>query len=96
MPPFCSPGFDEIVHLDPWWAFRGIAGVERTYVDAILASNVAGSFNREGSTYTLHDLEFDPGFRNVTGLAAKDPVFRSVTFHKGDVDLLLLRKPPRK
>ncbi len=88
--------FDEVVHFDPWRTFRGIAGVDRAYVEAILASNIAGSFNHEGSTYKLHDLEFDPEFKNVTALVAKDPVFRSVTFHKGDVDLILLRKPPRK
>ncbi len=87
--------FAEVVHFDPWWAFRGIAGVDRTWIDAILASNIAGTFYHEGSMDKVHDLEFDGTLKTLTGLVAKDPVFRSVTLHKGDVDLLLLRKPAR-
>ncbi len=88
--------FEGLVHFDPWWAFRGIGGVDRVWVDAILASNIAGTFNREGTTYKLHDLEFDPDLRTVDAVIAKDPVFRTVAFHRGDLNLLLLRHPTRK
>lgn len=88
--------FEEVVHFDPWWVFRGIAGVDRAWVDAVLGSNIAGTFNHEGTTYKLHDLEFDPSLRTLNGLVAKDPVFRDRTFRKGDLGLLELRKPVRK
>ncbi len=89
-------GFETVVHFDPWWVFRGIAGIERAWVDAVLATNIAGDFNHEGSAYKVHDLVFDPGLRTLDGLVAKDPVFRTVTFARGDLSLLALRKPPRK
>lgn len=88
--------FDEVVHFDPWWAFRGVAGIDRAWVDAILASNIAGTFNHEGSTYKVHDFEFDPGLKVLGAVLAKDPVFRTVPFRKGDLSLLALRRPPRK
>jgi len=88
--------FEAVVHFDPWWAFRGIGGVGREWVDAILASNIAGTFNHEGTTYKLHDLTFDPALKALDAIAAKDPVFRNASFRKGDVELLLLRHPIRK
>lgn len=88
--------FDPVVHFDPWYVFRGVGGVDRAWVDAVLATNIAGDFNHEGSVYKLHDLVFDPGLKVLEGVVAKDPVFRTVTFRKGDLSLLLLRKPLRK
>ncbi len=88
--------FEEVVHFDPWWAFRGVGRVDRAWVNAILASNIAGTFHHEGTDYKIHDLEFDPALASLVALVAKDPVFRTVSFHRGDVDLLLLRQPPRK
>jgi len=87
---------EEVVHFDPWWAFRGIGGIDRAWVDAVLASNIAGTFNHEGSVYKVHDLEFDAGLKILDGVVAKDPVFRPVTFRKGDLSLLGLRKPVGK
>ncbi len=87
--------FGELVHFDPWWVFRGVAGVERAWVNAILAANIAGTFNHEGTTYKLHDLAFDDHLRALEGVIAKDPVFRTASFRKGDLGLLQLRKPPR-
>jgi hypothetical protein len=89
-------GFDELVHFDPWWVFRGVGGVDRAWIDAVLATNIAGTFNHEGSVYKLHDLEFDPALKTLVGIVAKDPVFRTVTFRRGDLALLGLRKPLRK
>lgn len=88
--------FDAVVHFDPWWVFRGSTGVEREWVDAILATNIAGAFNREGTTYKIHDLVFDPHLQALEGLAAQDPLFHKATFRKGDVSLLQLRKPRRE
>ena len=90
-----SARFDELVHFDPWWASRGIAGVDRAWVDAILASNLAGTFNHQGTTYKVHDLEFDAGLRSLEALVAKDLVFRTVSLHRGDVELRALRHPVR-
>ncbi len=88
--------FEAVVHFDPWWAFRGVAGVDRERIDAVLATNIAGTFNHEGATYKLHDLGFDPALKSLDAVIAKDPVFRTVSFRKGDIDLLSLRKPVRK
>jgi hypothetical protein len=85
--------FETVVHFDPWWAFRGIGGVDRDWVKAILASNLAGTFFHEGTTYKVHDLEFNPTLDSAEALVAKDPVFRTVSFHRSDLDLLLLRHP---
>jgi hypothetical protein len=87
--------FDTVVHFDPWWVFRGVTGVEREWIDAILATNIAGTFNHEGTAYKVHDLAFDPHLRSLEGVVAKDPVFHTATFRKGDLGLLQLRKPPR-
>ncbi len=88
--------FDRLVHFDPWWALRGVSGVERDWVKAILASNIAGTFNHEGTTYKLHDLEFTAGLDAVDAVIAKDPVFHTVSFRRSDLDLLLLRHPAGK
>lgn len=87
--------FDELVHFDPWWVFKGVAGVDREHVEAVLASNVAGTFDHEGSSYKLHDFAFDATLRSLVTLEAKDPLFRPKPFHRGDLALLTLRKPPR-
>lgn len=87
---------DAVVHFDPWRVFRGVAGIDRTWIDAVLATNIAGDFNHEGSVYKLHDLGFDPSLRTLDHVVAKDPVFRTVTLAKGDLDLLALRKPAGK
>lgn len=87
--------FDEVVHFDPWWVFKGIAGIDREHVTAVLASNVAGTFEHEGSTYKVHDFAFDETLRSLLTLEAKDPVFRTKAFHRGDLAILALRKPRR-
>ncbi len=87
--------FASVVHFDPWWVFRGVVGVDRERINAILATNVAGTFNHEGTTYKVHDLVFDPHVHSLQSLVAKDPVFVTATFAKGDLDLLQLRKPLR-
>ncbi len=88
--------FERLVHFDPWWAFRGVAGVERDRVKAILASNIAGTFNHEGTAYKLHDLQFTAGLDALDAVIAKDPLFHTVSLHRSDLDLLLLRHPSGK
>ncbi len=88
--------FETVVHFDPWWAFRGVSGLERDWVTAILASNLAGTFFHEGTTYKVHDLEFNPTLDTVDALVAKDPVFKTVSFHRSDLNLMLLRHPVGK
>lgn len=87
--------YGELVHFDPWWVFRGVSGLEREWIDAVLASNIAGTFNHEGTAFKLHDLSFDSHVKSLEGIVAKDPMFRTTTFGKGDLGLLQLRKPPR-
>ncbi len=87
--------FAHVAHFDPWWAFRGVAGVDRERAGVILATNIAGRFNHEGTAYNVHDLVFDARARSLQVLVAKDPVFETVTFAKGDLGLLRLRKPLR-
>ncbi len=88
--------FEQVVHFDPWWTFRGGTGVERDWVKAILASNISGTFNHEGTSYKVHDLVFTPALDAVDAIVAKDPVFRTVSFHRSDLELLLLRHPSGK
>ncbi len=87
--------FADVVHFDPWWAFRGIGGVPREWIDAVLASNLAGSFSHEGTNYKVHDFVFAASFGSLDALVAKDPVFETVSFVHGDLELLPLRPPPR-
>jgi len=87
--------FQGLVHFDPWWAFRGVVGVERAWVEAILATNLAGRFLHAGVAYKMHDLEFDPTLTKLEALVAKDDAFRTATFRAGEIDLLQLRNRPR-
>jgi len=88
-----------LVHFDPWWAFRGVSGVDRRWIEAIFATNIAHPFHHDGKTWKVHDLACSDGLDRLEGLVAKDDLFRAVTFHPGDIDLLGLRPkaraPPR-
>jgi len=84
--------FTRLTHFDPWWAFRGIGGVRTEWVRAIVATNLAGSFERGGVRYKVHDLVFDGGLSSLEALLAKDDAFRTATFSKDDIDLEALRK----
>jgi hypothetical protein len=87
--------FSGFVHYDPWWAFRGVSGVNRTWVKAIFATNVARPFRHEGRTLKIHDLVFADGLRHLETVVAKDDYFRAETFGAGDLDLLALRSGTR-
>lgn len=83
--------FADLVHLDPWWIFRGIGGVDRAWIEAILASNITGTLEHDSRRLKIHDLTFADGFARAEAIVAKDDTFRVVRLGRGDVDLLSLR-----
>ncbi len=87
--------FAGLVHFDPWWAFRGVSGVDRRWIAAIFATNIAGRFAHEGRSLKLHDLRFSDEMRELNAVVAKDDRFHVVEFVSGGIDLLALRRPPR-
>ena len=87
--------FADLVHFDPWWAFRGVSGVDRHWIEAIFGTNIAGRFVHEGRELKVHDLLFSEDLRKLTFLIAKDDRFHVVEFAPGAIDLRGLRLPPR-
>lgn len=87
--------FASLVHWDPWWAFRGVGGVDRAWIEAIIATNIARAFQHEGRTFKVHDLRFADGMEELEALIAKDEVYRVTEFRPRDIDLLALRPRPR-
>ena len=77
-----------VVHFDPWWAFRGVSGVDRRWIEAIFATNITHPFHHGGKDWKVHDLAFSDGIGRLEGLVAKDDLFHAATFHPGDIDLL--------
>ncbi|HKZ99459.1 MAG TPA: hypothetical protein VJ326_07720 [Thermoplasmata archaeon] len=88
-------GFARLAHFDPWWIFRGIGGVERRSIDAILRTNVAGTHALRGRRMKVHDLEFALDLSHLDAVVAKDDAFRVARLAPGDVDLLALRAPAK-
>ena len=80
-----------LFHYDPWWAFRGVSGVDRTWVQAVFATNIARPFVHDGKKLKVHDLQFADGMQRLEAVFAKDEVFRSIEFHLGDLDVPSLR-----
>jgi len=81
-----------LVHYDPWWVFRGASGVDRTWIEAAFATNIARPFMHAGKKLKIHDLRFDDGMERLEAILAKDDVFRPIELHRGEVDLLSLRR----
>src|SRR6266571_7053867 len=42
--------FAGLVHFDPWWAFRGVSGVDRRWIETIFSTNIARTFVHEHRT----------------------------------------------
>ena len=80
-----------LVHYDPWWVFRGVSGVDRTWIEAAFTTNIARPFMHAGKRLKIHDLRFADGMDRLESILAKDDVFRPVELHRGDVDLLSFR-----
>ncbi len=86
-----AESFAGLVHFDPWWVFRVEPRVDRERTKAIIATNVAGSFDRGGVRHALHDLEFEGRLQALVAVHAKGPMFQPAVFRKGEIDLLGLR-----
>jgi len=88
--------FEKLVHYDPWWDFRGVSGVRREWIRAVLATNIARPFERNGRIHKVHDLEMSDGMEVLDAVIVKDDRFAKVRFQKGDIDLLSLRPADRR
>jgi hypothetical protein len=86
--------FTSLVHFDPWWAFRGISGVDRSSITAILPTNIARPFRRGNRTWKIHDLRFGDGMERLEAIIAKDESFHARTFGPTDLDPMDLRRSP--
>jgi len=84
--------FEALVHFDPWWDFRGVPGVQREWIDAIVASDIARPFVRNGIVHKVHDLEFSHDAGTLNAVIAKDDRFQRILLRQGDVDLRSLRR----
>jgi len=88
-------GLGQLVHYDPWWVFRRVTGVDRRWIEAVLATNIAVPFRLGGRTHKVRDLIFSADLDRLEEIEARAGLFRAVTFHPGDVELLSLRPAPR-
>jgi hypothetical protein len=87
--------FGALVHYDPWWTLRGVSGVQRAWIDAVIATNIAHPFRYAGRKLQVRDLVFSIRLDRLVEIDARGGLFRSVTLHPGDVDVLALRAAPR-
>jgi len=84
----------KLVHYDPWWVFRRVSGVDRAWIEAVLATNVAAPFHHAGMTYKVRDIVFSAELDRLQEIEAKRGPFSTMTFHPGDIELLSLRRSP--
>ena len=87
--------FGALLHFDPWWVFRGVLGVQREWVEAIFATNIAHPFRHQGRTFKIQDLVFSSRLDRLLEIDAKSGLLRSAAFHPGDIDLIALRPAPQ-
>lgn len=87
--------FASLVHFDPWWALRGVGGVDQAWLSAIYATNISKPFHHEGKAFKIHDLRFAHGMDRLEVVVAKDERFRATEFHAGEISLLALRATPK-
>ena len=79
-----------LVHWDPWWAFRGVSGVDRKWIQSVLATNIAHPFRHGRKTFKIHDLRFGDDMTELESVIAQDELFRISEFHVKEIDLLSL------
>ncbi len=87
---------EQLVHYDPWWVFRRVSGVDRAWIEAVIATNIAAPFRHGGRTHKIRDLVFSAELDRLEEIEARAGLFRAVTFRPGDVELLTLQPTPRK
>ena len=85
-----------LVHYDPWWVFRRVTSVDRAWVEAVFATNIAGPFRHGGRMHKIRDLVFSAELDRLEAVEARAGLFQAVTFRPGDVELLRLRPAPRE
>src|SRR2546422_3492746 len=88
-------GLGQLVLYDRWWFSPGFPGVARRWIEAVFATNIAAPFRQGGRTHKLRDLIFSAELDRLEEIEARGGLFRAVTFHPGDVELLSLRPAPR-
>src|SRR2546430_7379219 len=66
-----------LVHYDPWWVFRGVSGVDRTWIEAAFTTNIARPFMHAGERLKIHDLRFADGMERLEAILAKGDVVRA-------------------
>jgi len=81
----------KLAHYDPWWVFRRVSGVDRAWIEAVFATNVAAPFQHAGLTYKIRDLVFSAELDRLQEIEAKRGPFHAMTFRPGDIELLTLR-----
>ncbi len=84
----------KLVHYDPGWMFRRVSGVDRAWIEAVFATNIATPFRHGGITHRVRDLVFSANLDRLEAVEAKRGAFHAVTFHPGDIELLALRSSP--
>ena len=81
----------ELAHFDPWWVFRRSTGVQRPWVEAVFATNIARPWRLFGRTVNVSDLAFSSRFDRLEEIWARGPMLRSLKLRIGEVDLFALR-----
>src|SRR2546425_10379196 len=81
----------KLVHYDPSWVFRRVSGVDRAWIEAVFATNVAAPFQHDARTYKIRDLVFSAALDRLQEIEAKRGPFHAMTFRPGDIELLTLR-----
>ena len=87
--------FGALLHFDPWWVFRGVSGVRRDWLEAVIATNIARPVRLQGRTFKIQDLVFSSYLDRLLEIDARSGLLRSAAFHPGDIDLIALRAAAR-
>src|SRR2546427_3424128 len=88
-------GLGRFAHSDRWGSSRRFPGVARRWIEAVFATTIAVPFRHGGRMHKVRDLIFSTELDRLEEIEAKAGLFRAVTFHPGDVELLSLRPAPR-
>jgi len=81
----------ELAHFDPWWVFRRSTGVQRPWIEAVFATNIARPWRLFGRTVNVGDLVFSSRLDRLEEIWARGPMLRSLKLRMGEVDLFALR-----
>src|SRR2546428_5001586 len=61
----------KLVHYDPWWMFRRVSGVDRAWIEAVFATNIATPFRHGGITHRVRDLVFSANLDRLRAVGEK-------------------------